>query len=95
MLEGLPPLELLEATHAFPCQYTFKVIGRPENHLIGRVIAAVRLELDADAEPPFSSRHSSGGKHISITIEPVLNSAEQVLDVYRRLQSLEGVLMLL
>lgn len=95
MSDPFPTIELLEAMHLFPCQYTFKVIGRPKDHFIGRVLGAVRLELEGDAEPEFSSRESSKGKHVAVTIEPMVTSASQVLDIYKRLHELEGVLMLM
>lgn len=95
MFDDLPPAELLETTHSFPCQYTFKVIGRSDPHFVGRVVSAVRVELDESAEPPFSSRLSSGGKHVSVTIEPMMRDAEHVLSVYRSLQQIDGLLMLM
>lgn len=94
-MDGLPSRELLESVHAFPCVYTFKVIGSPDDHFVGRVVAAVKFHLPADAEPAFSSRKSSSGKHICVTIEPHLDNADLVLEVYQRLHGLDGVIMLM
>ena len=38
----LPAVELLESRHAFPCHYTFKVIGSAEENFTARVVACVR-----------------------------------------------------
>lgn len=90
-----PAIELLESTHDFPCAYTFKIIGRAEEHFVGRVLTAARGELPADAEPPFSSRKTSSGRHVSVTLEPRCETAQQVLDIYRALQEVEGIVLLL
>lgn len=94
MSDEYETLRLLEETHSFPCPYLFKVIGLPENNFVGRVLAAVRSELDEDAEPPFSSRRSSKGRHVSVSIEPTVREGRQVMRIYRNLQGLDGVEML-
>jgi putative lipoic acid-binding regulatory protein len=88
-------LELLEQTHQFPCSFMFKVIGRVENGFAARVVAAVREELSHRADPPFKLRHTAGGRHVSVTIQPVVMSSRQVLAVYRRIQRMEGLVMCL
>lgn len=94
-MDHYPAIELLESTHDFPCAYTFKVIGRAEEHFVGRVLTTVRGELPPDAEPPFSSRSTSSGRHVSVTLEPTCENAQQVLDIYRALQQVEGIVLLL
>lgn len=94
-MEYFPAIELLESTHDFPCRYTFKAIGRTEGNFVGRVLVAVRHELREDAEPPFMQRKTSGGRHVCVTIEPTVGTAAQVIDIYRNLQKLEGLVMLL
>jgi uncharacterized protein len=86
-------LELLERTHDFPCPYTFKVIGKVDNGFSARVVAAVREELHADADPPFRLREARGGRHVSVTLEPVMQTAEQVLAVYRRIGLIAGLVL--
>jgi putative lipoic acid-binding regulatory protein len=88
-------IELLESYHQFPCPYTFKAIGKVENGFIARVVAAVREELEFPADPPYHVRQSSGGRHVSVTLEPRMDSAQRVLDVYRRLRNISGVVLLL
>jgi putative lipoic acid-binding regulatory protein len=94
-MNRLSAIELLEATHSFPCPYMFKVIGLAEANFVGRVLQAVRRVLPEDAEPPFSSRHTASGKHVSVTIEPTLDTAGDVLAVYRELVELQGLVLLL
>ncbi len=89
------PHELINATHDFPCSYLIKAIGHDMDNFVGRVVQAVRQELDDSMEPPFHSRKSSNGKHVSVTIEPIVESSHQVLAIYANLQSLDGLKMLL
>ncbi len=93
-MERLPAIELLERTHQFPCPYTFKVIGRSERGFAARVVAAVRQVLQQDVDPPHRLRHTAGGRHVAVTLEPEMQSARQVLRVYRRLQDTEGVVLM-
>jgi putative lipoic acid-binding regulatory protein len=94
-MNKLPSIELLEATHQFPGSYTFKVIGRVENGFVARVVAAVRDELAHEVDPPFRVRETAGGRHVSVTVEPHVQSVHEVLAVYRRMRSVAGLVMLL
>jgi putative lipoic acid-binding regulatory protein len=73
----------------------FKVIGRGEDGFAARVVAAVRDELAEDVDPPHSLRATAGGRHVSVTLEPTVQTARQVLAVYRRVRTLRGLVMLL
>jgi putative lipoic acid-binding regulatory protein len=95
MSDGLPNIDLLESTHPFPCPYTFKAIGYTDDHFVRRVLAAVRRNLEESAEPAFSCRSTATGRHVCVTIEPDVENAAQVLDIYRCLQEVEGLVMLL
>jgi putative lipoic acid-binding regulatory protein len=89
------PLELLRSTHQFPCRFTFKVIGRCEADFVLRAVAAVSRALPEGALPVHSSRQTASGRHIAVTIEPEVASAEQVLEIYALLRRLEGLVLLL
>lgn len=91
----LPSIALLENTHRFPGPYMFKVIGKVENGFVARVVAAVRDELAEDIDPPYRLRQAEGGRHISITLEPRVQTAQQVLNVYRRLKDMVGLVLML
>lgn len=95
MNANLPPLELLNRTHHFPCSYVFKAIGRVESGFAARVVAGVREELRQEIDPPHRFRQSASGRHVSVTLEPLVETAEQVLAVYRRIASMTGLIVLL
>jgi hypothetical protein len=90
-----PSIELLNKTHHFPGPYIFKAIGKVDNGFAARVVAAVRDELAHEADPPFRVREAVGGRHVSVTLEPTVQTAQQVLAVYRRIQKTAGLVMLL
>ena len=94
-MNNLPDLELLESTHTFPGKYIFKVIGAADDNFMGRVVAAVRSELEESIEPAFSFRKTSGERHVCVTIEPPVKSGEHVLAIYQSLQGIDGLVMLL
>lgn len=94
-LNGLPTIELLESTHNFPCRYTFKIIGENVDDFPGRVVEAMRTALEASVNPPHTLRETAGGRHVSVSMEPVLRSANQVLEAYRALYATSGVVLIL
>jgi putative lipoic acid-binding regulatory protein len=88
-------IDLLNQTHCFPTRFTFKVIGLNRETLLSEVVTCVRSEMSYEDPPEYSVREARGGRHIAITIEPLLDQAEQVLAIYDRLMKLEGIVMLL
>ena len=92
-MDALPSVELLESTHDFPGPYMFKVIGWSQDDFAGRIVEAVRDEMEGADDPPYRVRSTSGGRHVSVTLEPVMESAWQVLAVYRRIREAEGLIM--
>ena len=92
---SLPPLELLESVHQFPGPYTFKIITHNDPAVQSAVMAEIKKSLNLNEAPPFSSRTSENGKHASLTVELTLQKAQDVHTVYRALQGVPGVLMLL
>ena len=93
-MTDLPAIELLEANHTFPGPYVFKAIGKVEDGFVARVVAAVRDELADTIDPPFKVRSSAGGRHVSVTLEPTVQTAHQVLAVYRRIRATAGLVIL-
>jgi putative lipoic acid-binding regulatory protein len=93
-MKNLPSIDLLEQTHSFPGRYIFKAIGKSENGFAARVVAAVREELAGVVDPPYFQREAAGGRHVAVTLEPTMYSAEQVLAVYRRILSVAGLVVL-
>jgi putative lipoic acid-binding regulatory protein len=94
MTTSLPTFELLEKTHAFPCPYLIKVIGKADEGFLARIVAIVREELLLEIDPPYRVREAVGGRHLSVTLEPVVQSAQQVHAIYRRLANLDGLVMM-
>ena len=94
-MDQLPDRELLDAMHTFPGTYVFKAIGAADDHFVGRVVAAVRSELDDAIEPSFSTRTTSGGRHVCVTIEPPVARADDVLAIYSSIREVEGLVLLL
>jgi hypothetical protein len=94
-MHRLPPVELLQKTHHFPGPYMFKFIGKVDNGFVARVVAAVREELSNELDPPYHFREASGGRHVSVTLEPQVQTAEQVLAIYQRIRRLAGLVMML
>lgn len=94
-MNELLSLDLLNDTHAFPCVYVFKVIGRVDSGFAARVVAAVRDELAHVVDPPFKTRMTRNGRHVAVTLEPTVQTAEEVIAVYRRMRTLTGLVMLL
>lgn len=87
-------LEKLKAVHEFPGPYTFKIIGDNVPELLHAVMAAVNARLPK-ANPEFSTRTSSGGRHQSITLILEVPDAEAVSVLYEEFHGLKGVRMLL
>lgn len=92
---GSMSIELLESTHRFPGPYMFKVIGKAEDGFVARVVAAVREELNGDADPPYHLRQAKGGRHVSVTLEPNVSTAYQVIAIYQRLRQMAGLVLVL
>ena len=55
----------------------------------------MRDELADELDPPFHFREAVGGRHVSVTVEPRVQTAQQVLDIYRRIQKMAGIVLLL
>lgn len=91
----LASIELLENTHQFPCKFMFKAIGRAEDGFVGRVVAAVRDELAQELDPPYTFRQARGGRHVAVTLEPTVQTPQQVLKVYRRMRTVAGLVILM
>ncbi len=94
MDDNLPALELLASTHVFPGPYVFKVIAQASDGFLAQALAAVRMALNDDADPPYRLRETASGRHIAVTLQPVVQSPQQVLAVYRRLKLLAGLVVL-
>ena len=92
---GMPSRELLDDTHTFPGPYLFKVIGADDRSFAARVVSVVREELELDDDPEFSIRRTKSGRHLCVTLEPHVPEAQSVLNIYKLIQTLDGLVMVL
>jgi putative lipoic acid-binding regulatory protein len=79
---------LLEDTHEFPTQFSFKFIV-PDHQF------STLRELFSHVEDEFiSTKPSKTGKYISVTIAIVVDSSDHILAVYKSVSTIEGVVSL-
>ena len=90
-----PSAELLNSTHTFPCVYKIKAIGNVGESFEERVLAAVQSELGPDERFESSARTTPGGRHVSVTMDVPVKSAEQVRAIYRRIREVPQLTLLL
>jgi putative lipoic acid-binding regulatory protein len=89
-------IELLEANHAFPCDFPLSVIALNDPAVAAAVIAAVEEGLAAPL--PAAAREvrpSAGGKYVSHRLNIPCVDAAHVLAIYARLRAVEGVVSVL
>ena len=94
-MDHRPSEELLESTHGFPGVYRFKAIGRSEADFQTRVLDAVVGEVVSASEIDYSVRETPGGRHVAVTLDVTVQTAEQVRSIYARIRELDGLLLLL
>jgi putative lipoic acid-binding regulatory protein len=95
IMDHRPSEDLLGSTHTFPGVYRFKAIGTAEEGFEARVLEAVRSEVVSDSEVDYSVRSTPGGRHIAVTLDVTVQSADQVRSIYARIRELQGLLLLL
>lgn len=78
-------IEKLENNHDFPGQYTFKFIVKPEQR--GKV-----EQLVPNAK--VAVKPSSGNKYVSVTLNAMMVSSKDVVEVYKEAQKIEGIIAL-
>lgn len=88
-------LELLESIHQFPGVFQIKAIGRAGDDFEARVLSAAHEEVASPSEVDHSSRTTPGGRHIAVTLDITVQTAEQVHAIYARIRDVPGLLLLL
>lgn len=81
--------ETLEETHDFPCEYTFKVIGEKGEGFADAAKTAAIDTLGESALAESSTRDSSGGAYVSVTLRLEVQSAKQIEKAYESFKNLE------
>ncbi len=78
-------LDLLNETHEFPTTYLFKFIIKSEQITL----------LDVHLPGEFISQNlSKTAKYVSCTMRKKVDSADEILEVYEKIQRIEGVISL-
>lgn len=85
---------LLESTHDFPGTFMFKVVGWQRNEFVERVLNSARAVVGRAIAIEYTTRETSSGRHISVTMEPFVDNSDQVLEIYEHLKALDDVVML-
>ncbi len=78
----------------FPCSFPVKVMGLNSDAFISEVLAIFRKHLQI-ADFTYTSRPSSSGKYLSITITFTAISQDQLNMIYQELNNHELVVMTL
>lgn len=78
--------ELLENEESFPLSYTFKFIV--PTHKLSEIVSLFPEEEN------LSTRPSSKGSYISVTVIRVVESADHIIRVYESVSVIEGVVSL-
>ncbi len=74
----------------FPCDYTFKVMGKADILVIEDVIKKMEEIIEREINRELISlKESSGGKYNSYTIRVFLKEAEELKKIYQYLKSLK------
>lgn len=81
-------VDLLEANHTFPCEFTLSVITKDDPAVTAAVLAAAGV-TDYDRRP------SAHGKYVSHRLKVPCATAEEVLSLFARLRAVAGVITIL
>jgi putative lipoic acid-binding regulatory protein len=85
---------LLESTHLFPGVYRIKAIGRSDDGFQQRIIDAVVSLLAAPSDLDYSVRMTPGGRHVALTLDISVQTAEQVRSIYAEIREIAGLTLL-
>jgi uncharacterized protein len=86
--DSLSRLKEQLVSQPWPDVYMFKMIFPANN----RTYALIRNIFPEEAR--FFDKHSSKGKYVSITVKELMLSADEVIDRYRKVAEIDGVIML-
>ncbi len=91
MTPQLPNLELIESHHKFPGPFTFKIIGDNREDFVADVLTLCMEALKSDREFTHSSRVSSAGNHVALTLTVQVENGSEVHSVYEKLLTMTGL----
>tara|TARA_R110000868_G_scaffold143075_20_gene360831 strand:- start:2516 stop:2764 length:249 start_codon:yes stop_codon:yes gene_type:complete len=76
--------ELLDNEHVWPSHYTFKFIVSAEK--LGEVVEILGEGVVV--------KESSKGKYVSVTLHKLMDSSEAIIELYKKVATVEGVISL-
>jgi putative lipoic acid-binding regulatory protein len=89
-------IELLEAEHDFPGDFSVAVIARNDEKTAAAILAAAAEGLGAPLGDEAHEQHPSAqGKYVSHRLKIPCASAEAVLALYARLRAVDGVITIM
>ncbi len=81
--------EKLEATHDFPEDYLFKFIVSNDQAKLTEI-----YRVFDGVQHTMNNRDSKNGKYISLSLNAFVLDADQVINIYKEVGKIEGVMML-
>ena len=94
-MDHRPSEELLESVHEFPGIFQIKAIGLVDQNFENLLVEAVASELVSPSTLDVKVRTTPGGRHVSVTLEITVQSAQHVRTIYDRIHKLAGLVYLL
>jgi putative lipoic acid-binding regulatory protein len=89
-------VDLLEANHTFPCEFSLSVIARNEAPVRDAILAAAAAVHGSPLpESAYSEKPSAQGKYLSHRLLVGCATADDVLRLYARLRAIDGVITVL
>ena len=79
----------LEETSSFPSSYLYKFIVPSGGGQLEKV-----KDVFKELEVKMSTKVSRTGKYDSVSIEMQVDSADQVISIYKEMESIEGIISL-
>lgn len=76
----------------FPCKFPVKAMGAAEEGFDILIVGIIRKHVSDLSENAVKSRLSQGGKYVSITVEVMAESKQQLDNIYYDLTAHEKVL---
>ena len=86
-------MQLIEETHELPGPFMLQVIGRTGGNFEANLLALARGVLELDADPEHRRQITPNGKHVSLTLDLVVQSVGQLERLFERIQDVDDVVM--
>ncbi|TCP92188.1 hypothetical protein EDC44_12530 [Cricetibacter osteomyelitidis] len=87
------PQKKLEDLLEFPCEFTFKVVGKASPELVDNVVATVQKHIKGDYSPTV--KPSGKGTYHSVSIAVTAEHIHHIHTLYKELAEIDGVRMVL